>query len=105
MLIIGCDYHPSVQQIAWMDTETGECGERRLKHCGADVPDFGRGIQKQNQKQNPSTMNEASLDFVSLRSSLHYGWVVRAVKGRDECPAGTLDSPPDPRAFVCSLFA
>jgi hypothetical protein len=23
MLIIGCDYHPSVQQIAFMDTETG----------------------------------------------------------------------------------
>ena len=22
MLIIGCDYHPSVQQIAWVDTET-----------------------------------------------------------------------------------
>ena len=32
MLIIGCDYHPSVQQIAWVDTETGECGERRLMH-------------------------------------------------------------------------
>jgi hypothetical protein len=33
MLIIGCDYHPSVQQIAWVDTDTGECGERRLTHC------------------------------------------------------------------------
>jgi transposase len=32
MLIIGCDYHPSVQQIAWVDTETGELGERRLRH-------------------------------------------------------------------------
>src|SRR5215813_10573213 len=34
MLIIGCDYHPSVQQIALVDTETGECGERRLMHRG-----------------------------------------------------------------------
>ena len=33
MLIIGCDYHPSVQQIAWVDRETGEYGERRLTHC------------------------------------------------------------------------
>jgi transposase len=33
MMIIGCDYHPSVQQIAWVDTDTGECGERRLTHC------------------------------------------------------------------------
>jgi len=32
MVIIGCDYHPSVQQMAWVDTETGECGERRLRH-------------------------------------------------------------------------
>jgi hypothetical protein len=30
MLIIGCDYHPAFQQIAFVDTETGECGERRL---------------------------------------------------------------------------
>ena len=32
MLIIGCDYHPGFQQIAFVDTGTGECGERRLDH-------------------------------------------------------------------------
>src|SRR5204863_1406323 len=32
MLIIGCDYHPGFQQIAWVDTETGEADERRLAH-------------------------------------------------------------------------
>jgi transposase len=32
MLIIGCDYHPGFQQIAFVDRETGECGERRLAH-------------------------------------------------------------------------
>jgi hypothetical protein len=32
MLIIGCDYHPSFQQIAMLDTETGELQELRLKH-------------------------------------------------------------------------
>ena len=32
MLIIGCDYHPGLQQIAFVDKETGECGERRLAH-------------------------------------------------------------------------
>src|SRR5258707_7157155 len=30
MLIIGCDYHPSFQQIALVDTDTGELQERRL---------------------------------------------------------------------------
>ena len=32
MMIIGCDYHPGFQQIAWVDTETGELQERRLQH-------------------------------------------------------------------------
>ena len=32
MLIIGCDYHPGFQQIALVDTDTGELGERRLVH-------------------------------------------------------------------------
>ena len=32
MIIIGCDYHPGVQQIAWIDTESGEFQETRLQH-------------------------------------------------------------------------
>jgi hypothetical protein len=27
MMIIGVDYHPDFQQIAFVDTQTGECGE------------------------------------------------------------------------------
>ena len=32
MIIIGADYHPGFQQIAFIDTETGELQERRLQH-------------------------------------------------------------------------
>jgi hypothetical protein len=32
MVIIGCDYHPGFQQIAFVNTETGELEERRLAH-------------------------------------------------------------------------
>jgi transposase len=32
MKIIGCDYHPGFQQIAWVDTETGDLQVRRLGH-------------------------------------------------------------------------
>jgi len=32
MLMIGCDYHPGFQQIAYVDTETGELQERRRAH-------------------------------------------------------------------------
>jgi transposase len=32
MIIIGCDYHPGFQQIAFVDSETGELQERRLEN-------------------------------------------------------------------------
>jgi transposase len=32
MLIIGCDYHPGLQQIAFVDTDTGELSQERLAH-------------------------------------------------------------------------
>ena len=32
MWIIGCDFHPEFQQIAYVDTTTGECGGMRLGH-------------------------------------------------------------------------
>ena len=32
MMIIGCDFHPRFEQIAFIDQETGEYGERRLSH-------------------------------------------------------------------------
>jgi hypothetical protein len=40
MMIIGCDYHPSWQQIAWFDSETGEVGEERLAHASGDAQRF-----------------------------------------------------------------
>jgi len=32
MIIIGVDFHPAFQQIALLDTETGEFQEKRLVH-------------------------------------------------------------------------
>ena len=32
MMIIGCDYHPGFQQIAYVNTDTGEQSEARLGH-------------------------------------------------------------------------
>ncbi len=45
MIIIGCDYHPSFQQIGWVDTETGECDERRLTHSDGEAEKFYRGLK------------------------------------------------------------
>jgi transposase len=46
MIIIGCDYHPGFQQIAFVDTETGECGERRLEHR-EEAEKFYRDLEAQ----------------------------------------------------------
>ncbi|HEV2687254.1 MAG TPA: IS110 family transposase [Bryobacteraceae bacterium] len=40
MKIIGCDFHPSYQQIAMVDEETGELTERRLLHAGGEAQRF-----------------------------------------------------------------
>ena len=45
MLIIGCDYHPSFQQISFVDAETGECGQRRLDHSTGEAESFYRGLR------------------------------------------------------------
>ena len=46
MIIIGVDYHPSFQQIAFMDQETGECGERELNHSDAEAERFYRELKE-----------------------------------------------------------
>lgn len=40
MIIIGCDFHTRYQEIAWLDTATGEMQERRLEHAGEQVRQF-----------------------------------------------------------------
>ena len=45
MWIIGVDYHPSVQQIAFVKTDTGECGERRLNHSDGEAEKFCRELK------------------------------------------------------------
>ena len=44
MKIIACDYHPSFQQIAMLDQNTGELSGRRLAHP-AEAEAFYRGLQ------------------------------------------------------------
>src|ERR1700681_3674029 len=44
MVIIGVDYHPSDQYIAFSDTETEECGERRLNHSDGEAAKFYREL-------------------------------------------------------------
>jgi len=46
MMIIGVDYHPSFQQIAFFEEDTGECGERQLNHSEGEAEQFYRDLQQ-----------------------------------------------------------
>ena len=44
MMIIGCDFHSRFQQIAMLDTATGEIVERRLEHASGEAQSFYAGL-------------------------------------------------------------
>src|SRR5213593_2419818 len=65
MLIIGCDYHPAFQQIAFVDTDTGELQEKRLTHRD-EAEKFYRGLAAAGQKVR-----------VGMEASGHARWFER----------------------------
>src|ERR1700749_1765872 len=46
MVIIGCDFHPGVQQVAVFDNRTGEIQEKKLLHR-AEAEQFYRSLSGQ----------------------------------------------------------
>ncbi len=63
MLIIGCDFHPSFQQVAIFDNQTGEYAERRLGHR-EEAEQFYRGLGAQRVR-------------VGMEACGHYPWFER----------------------------
>src|SRR5438067_7325159 len=68
MLIVGCDYPPGFQQIAFLDTETGECGERRLTH-----PEEAEQFYQELKQRNAAVR-------VGMESSGHARWFERLLR-------------------------
>src|SRR5579859_602296 len=68
MLIIGCDYHPGFQQIAFVDKETGELGECRLAHR-EQAEQFYRELKQRNVAVR-----------VGMESSGHSRWFERLLR-------------------------
>jgi transposase len=46
MRIVGCDFHPSYQQVAVLDTESGEVEERSLTHASGEAETFYRDLPR-----------------------------------------------------------
>jgi transposase len=83
MKYIGCDFHPSFQQIAMLDKETGEMVERRLGHEKGEAKAFYESLQ------GPVVVGiEASGNthwFESLLARLGHGlWMGDATKVRQQ---------------------
>jgi len=68
MLIIGCDYHPGFQQIACVDTDTGELSEHRLAHR-EQAEQFYRELKQKNLCAR-----------VGMESSGHSRWFERLLQ-------------------------
>ena len=46
MLLIGVDYHPSFQRVAFLNQDTGECGELSLNHSDGQAERFYRDLKQ-----------------------------------------------------------
>ena len=66
MVIIGCDYHPSMQQIAWYDNRSGAQGEGRLEHASGEAEKFYRELKQRGVQVR-----------VGLEASGHTRWFER----------------------------
>jgi transposase len=88
MIIIGCDYHPSFQQIAFVDSETGELQERRLQHREEaekfyrDLAAQGRKVRVGMEASGHARWFERLLAELQLELWIGDATVIRAKRGR-----------------------
>jgi len=81
MIFIGCDFHPSWQQVCWLDKETGETEERKLVHAPGEAERFYRRFPAPALIGMESTGN--CQWFVDLLTTLgHEVWIGDAAKIR-----------------------
>jgi transposase len=81
MLIVGCDYHPRWQQVAWFDGETGEVGERKLRNGDGEAERWYRQLPVPSRIGLEATGN--SQWFVDLVKQLgHEVWIGDAARIR-----------------------
>src|SRR5713226_4527387 len=81
MFLIGCDFHPSWQQVCWLDRTTGETEEKKLVHAPGEVERFYRQFPAPARIGMESTGN--CQWFVEMVTALgHQLWVGDGAKIR-----------------------
>ena len=68
MMIIGCDFHPRFQQVAFVDRVSGEYGERRLQHRG-EAEEFYRRLAGKQVR-------------IGMEATGNYGWFRRLLQAQ-----------------------
>ena len=69
MLIQGCDYHPGFQQIACVDTESGELTERRLAHR-EQAEQFYRELKQRSVRVGMEASGQALVRMLARRAAV-----------------------------------
>lgn len=81
MLIVGCDFHPSWQQVSFFDSETGEVAERKLVNGDGEAERFYRSLPLPSLVGMEATGN--SQWFVQMLERLgHEVWIGDAAQIR-----------------------
>lgn len=81
MVLIGSDFHPSWQQVSWLNRETGEAGDHKLVHETGAVEKFYRQFPAGSRIGMEATGN--CQWFIDMASRLgHELWVGDAAKIR-----------------------
>ena len=82
MKIIGCDFHPSYQQIAMVETETGELREGRLEHEQGEARRFYQALQGQKVRVGIEAVGNSQWFEQMLAEMGHELWIGDAAQIR-----------------------
>ena len=94
MMIIGVDYHPSFQAIAFLFEETGECGEQELNHSDGQAEKFYRDLKERG----------ISVIFTLVRATAGRAGV-RGMDGRSRGDPGQASEEAEDRPQGCPTLA
>lgn len=99
MVLIGCDFHPSWQQVSWLVCETGETGDQKLVHDAGAAEQFYKQFPAGSRIGMEATGN--CQWFMELVRRLgHELWVGDAAKIRASDPRQQKHDQRDARLLV-----
>ena len=99
MILIGCDFHPSWQQVCWLNMASGETDNQKLLHASGDAEKFYRRLTGPVRVGIEATGN--CQWFLELLGKLgHEVWVGDAAKIRACDPRQQKYDPRDARLLL-----